>query len=54
MESIQLEPTKWAIVIGYIEYHAGREYPWLGRHGCVVAYFATKNEATQFAITGGD
>ena len=39
-------------VIGTIEYQAGRIYPWLGCHGGVCSYFATKSEAVEYARTG--
>lgn len=52
MEKITITPTKWAVVVGYVEYHAGRQFPWMGRHGCTLSFFATEAEATQFAITG--
>lgn len=52
MEKITVSPNKWAVVIGYVEYHAGRQFPWMGRHGCVLSFFATEAEATQFALTG--
>lgn len=39
-------------VIGTVEYQAGREYPWLGCHGSVCSYFATKSQAVEYARTG--
>lgn len=40
------------IVLGTVEYQAGREYPWLGCHDGVCSYFATKPEAVEYARTG--
>ena len=40
------------IVLGTVEYQPGREYPWLGCHGGVCSYFATKPEAVEYARTG--
>lgn len=40
------------IVLGTVEYEAGREYPWLGCHGGVCSYFATKSQAVEYARTG--
>lgn len=39
-------------VLGEIEYHPNREYPWLGKQGCVCQFFKTKKEAINFASEG--
>lgn len=39
-------------MLGTVEYEAGREYPWLGCHGGVCSYFATKSQAVEYARTG--
>lgn len=49
---IKTGENQYAVVVGKIEYHAGREYPWLGRHGCLGQYFRTQQQAEQFAATG--
>lgn len=52
VEIIPVGDGSYAICVGRISYHAGRQYPWLGRHGNVVQFFETEEEATEFATTG--
>ncbi|UZV39725.1 hypothetical protein APT65_00122 [Trabzonvirus APT65] len=52
-EGIKLKRQKIVKVLGEIEYHSGREYPWLGKQGCVCQFFETREEAIKFA-SGGD
>lgn len=51
-ELIKLQENTYAVCVGKITYEAGRQYPWLGLHGCVGRYFATMQEAEHFAATG--
>ncbi len=52
-EGIKLKRQKIVKVLGEIEYHSGREYPWLGKQGCVCQFFETREEAIKFASEGG-
>ena len=49
---IKTGENQYAVAVGKIAYHAGREYPWLGQHGCLGQYFRTQAEAEHFAATG--
>lgn len=46
---ISLKRQQIVKVLGEIEYHSGREYPWLGKQGCVCQFFKTRDEAIKFA-----
>lgn len=57
IELVQINATRQQvreiIVLGTIEFLTdGRQYPWLGTHGCVTIGFHTKAEAVRFASTG--
>ncbi|QGZ13430.1 hypothetical protein KLPPOU148_043 [Klebsiella phage vB_KpnM_15-38_KLPPOU148] len=39
-------------VLGTVEYLPGRQFPYMGCHGCICQFFATKSEAVDFARTG--
>lgn len=49
---IPIGEHSYAVCVGEISYHAGREYPWLGSHGGVCQYFSTEDEAKYFASCG--
>lgn len=49
---IKTGENQYAVAVGKIEYHAGRQFPWLGMHGNVGSYFATQSEAIDYALTG--
>lgn len=40
------------VVVGSVAFHPCRQYPWEGKHGCVVQFFKHKSSAVEFAQTG--